>query len=180
MAAYILDAHLPGKSVVAIAAELATQPDAPPLMVFAAPGKLPSGLQLGDDALVERPVRLDNLYRRLARVLGRRKAVAGAVVTGRLADLPLQACLAALAIGGRTALIQVTGESESGLVQVREGRPASAAHGNREGVEALRTLLSDTTGSFEVRFADSGRSDLDGTPDDTLDELCRRGGAARG
>ena len=95
-------------------------------------------------------------------------------VTGRLLDLPLVDLLQTLMRGARPGRVLILGAAERGEVQVRDGRLVGAAHGARQGEDALATLVSTRDGRFEVRFEEGPLNNLSGAPELLLLEALRR------
>ncbi len=142
------------------------------------PHDITRGLELGAEDVMEKPVNPQVVLAKLRRAIARRPSTGGGI-TGRLAELPLPDLIQTLTLGGKTALVQISGAGDPGGVQVREGQIVAAQHGRRVGEEALFSLVCLEDGRFEVRFEDSGASNLHGPSEFLLLEALRRRDEAR-
>lgn len=136
------------------------------------------GLELGAEDVLEKPLHPDVVLAKIRRAIARRPAQSVGI-SGTLADLGLIDLLQTLTLGGKTSLVQITGEADPGAVQVREGQIVAAQHGRRTGEEALYSLVTLTAGRFEVRFDDTGADNIHGRAEFLLLEALRRRDEAR-
>lgn len=136
------------------------------------------GLELGAEDVLEKPIHPDVVVAKLRRAIARRPTQSVGI-SGTLTDLGLIDLLQTLTLGGKTALVQITGNGEPGGVQVREGQIVAAQVGRRTGEEALFSLASLQEGRFEVRFDDTGADNIHGQAEFLLLEALRRRDEAR-
>ncbi|GDX78593.1 hypothetical protein LBMAG42_04040 [Deltaproteobacteria bacterium] len=131
------------------------------------------GLELGAEDVLEKPIHPDVVVAKLRRAIARRPTTTVGI-TGVLSDLSLVDLLQTLTLGGKTAVVQVSGIADPGAIQVREGQIVAAQHGRRTGEEALYSLAVLTEGRFDVRFDDSGADNIHGQAEFLLLEALRR------
>ncbi len=136
------------------------------------------GLELGAEDVLEKPIHPDVVVAKLRRAVARRPQ-ASVGITGTLADLSLIDLLQTLTLGGKTAVVQVTGAAEPGGIQVRDGQIVAGQYGRRAGEEALFSIATLSDGRFEVRFEDSGATNIHGSSEFLLLEALRRRDEAR-
>lgn len=142
------------------------------------PHDITRGIELGAEDVIEKPINPNVVLAKLRKALSRRPT-ANSGITGQLAELPLPDLLQTLTLGGKTALVQLTQVEEAGGVQVRDGHIVAAQHGGRVGEEALYSLCCLDHGRFEVRFEDSGATNVHGPSEFLLLEALRRRDEAR-
>lgn len=142
------------------------------------PRDVARGLELGAEDVLEKPIHADVVVAKLRRAIARRPQSAVGI-SGTLADLSLVDLLQTLTLGGKTALVQVTGPGEPGGIQVRDGQIVAGQVGRRTGEEALFSLALMEEGRFEVRFEDSGADNIHGSAEFLLLEALRRRDEAR-
>ncbi|MBM4390329.1 MAG: response regulator [Deltaproteobacteria bacterium] len=136
------------------------------------------GLELGAEDVLEKPIHPDVVVAKLRRAVARRpQSTVG--ISGTLADLSLVDLLQTLTLGGKTAVVQVTGVGEPGGIQVRDGQIVAGQYGRRTGEEALFSMATLSEGRFEVRFEDSGATNIHGVSEFLLLEALRRRDEAR-
>lgn len=182
-AAIIANQRLPKKDGISLLLELRRHENTrtiPVLLITDSGGArdVARGLELGAEDVLEKPIHPDVVLAKLRRAVGRRPNAAVGI-SGALAELSLVDLLQTLTLGGKTAVVQVTGQAEAGGVQVREGQIVAAQHGKRTGDEALFTLASSNSGRFEVRFEDTGADNIHGQAELLLLEALRRRDEAR-
>ncbi len=142
------------------------------------PKDVARGLEAGAEDVLEKPIHPDVVVAKLRRALARRPT-SSVGITGTLSDLSLVDLLQTLTLGGKTALVLVTGTPDPGTVQVRGGQIVAAQHGRRTGEEALYSLAVLGDGRFEVRFEDGGADNIHGQAESLLLEALRRRDEAR-
>jgi DNA-binding response OmpR family regulator len=177
-AAILCNQRLPRKDGLTLLVELRREEATRhiPIILFtdaASASDVARGLELGAEDVLEKPVNLAVLLVKLRRALARRSHTAVGI-SGRLSELSLPDLLQTLSLGGKTALLQITGVPEPGGIQVRDGQIVAAQHGRRTGEEAFYSLMLLEDGRFDVRFEDTGANNLYGQSEFLLLEALRR------
>lgn len=183
-AAIVANLRLPRKDGISLLLELRRHDNTRHIPVVlitdkgGGPRDVARGLELGAEDVLEKPIHPDVVVAKLRRAIARRPAQSVGI-SGTLADLGLIDLLQTLTLGGKTALVQITGNGEPGGVQVREGQIVAAQVGRRTGEEALFSLAALQEGRFEVRFDDTGADNIHGQAEFLLLEALRRRDEAR-
>lgn len=183
-AAVIANQRLPRKDGISLLLELRRHENTrnvPVILITDAGGArdVARGLELGAEDVLEKPIHPDVVVAKLRRAVARRPASAVGI-SGALNELSLVDLLQTLTLGGKTAVVQVSGPGDPGGVQVRDGQIVAAQHGRRTGEEALFSLAILGEGRFEVRFEDTGTDNIHGQADLLLLEAVRRRDENRG
>lgn len=163
----LVDQRLVPRDGLAVLSELArdrTTRDVPVLLLLDPdqPRTVTRAFELGAADVVERPLVLDDVVRRLRRSLDR-SGVEDVVITGRCADFPLTEMVRTLSLAAATARVLVASEGAEGEVQVREGvvvgvravrepAPGERRAASETGEAAMALLQSLEGGGYEVRF----------------------------
>ncbi len=177
-AAIIANQRLPRKDGISLLLELRRDEHTRHIPVIlltdkGSPRDVARGLELGAEDVLEKPIHPDVVVAKLRRAIARRPQ--GAVgISGTLVDLSLVDLLQTLTLGGKTALVQITGAGEPGGIQVRDGQIVAGQVGRRTGEDALFALALLAEGRFEVRFEDSGADNIHGSSEFLLLEALRR------
>lgn len=172
--AVILDQHLPPRDSLAALTELRRErlTRFVPLLVIVdrdSPRLVTRAFELGATDIIERPLQLDDLIRRLRRLL-QEPADGGAGVIGALEDLPVATVLGTLQAGassGRLVLANGTAQGELNLLEgevrgATAGIVGDAAAGNIP--EALHALLRLRNGHFAWTAGHGERPPVAGAP----------------
>lgn len=182
-ACIVANLRLPRKDGLAVLVEMRREPelrDIPVLLVSdtGSAADVTRGLELGAEDVIAKPLNPGVVLARLRRATSRRGGAAAAI-SGQLADLALPELIQTLSLGGRSALVLVSGAGETGRIQVREGKLVAASQGGLTGEDAFFRLAALGAGRFDVRFVDEGEHNLSGQTEYLILEALRRRDEAR-
>ena len=151
----VVDFHLPRLSGLQLLAALKSEPITSEVPVIMISGPRPGAdaaeaLDRGAEDVVAPPVSVRLLVAKIRRLANRSAVDVG--LQGRIRDLPLPDLVQTLSLGGRTAVIRVVCESDSGELYLAKGQLRFARYVDSVGEVALRQLVSLRDGRFRVEF----------------------------
>lgn len=169
--AVVLDQHLPPRDTLTAVTELRRErlTRFAPLLVIVdrdTPRLVTRAFELGATDIIERPLQVDDVSRRLRRLLAE-PADGGAGVVGAIEDLDVATLLHTLRAGACTGRLVLAGPSAQGELTLAEGVVRDArltAEGMFAETPPLQILLSMTAGSFAWSTARHGATAGDYRP----------------
>lgn len=153
-AAVIADTTLPKLDGISLLLKLRRHPTAKnvPLLFVATksdPGLIKKALALGAKDVLSEPLNFDVLNAKLQNLTAGAVS-SGDAVTGNLSEMPLSDFFQVLALGRKTARIEVAGPGVQGEVFFDQGLPVAALTADKSGVSAFCAIVLLKEGTFKL------------------------------
>lgn len=153
-AAVIADTALPKLDGISLLLKLKRHPTAKsvPLLFVATksdPGLIKKALALGAKDVLAEPLNFDVLGPKLQNLTAGAASTSGAVA-GNLSEMPLSDFFQVLALGRKTARIEVSGQGIQGEVYFEQGIPIAAMTADQAGVGAFCMIVLLKEGTFKL------------------------------